>query len=105
MGIGKTDKIMLFCFGKNGQNVYRERLAGHRNLGMPTQARPHRPHDARGGTAAERQPPLALQASQPHSLRHRRGRPASYGRRIKSTIAKNFLPSTMCPPEASLICA
>ena len=60
-------------------------------------------NDARGGTAAERQPPLALQASQPHSLRHRRGRPASYGRRIKSTIAKNFLPSTMCPPEASLI--
>ena len=22
--IGKTDKIMLFCFGKNGQNVYRD---------------------------------------------------------------------------------
>ena len=57
-----------------------ERLAGDRHLGVPTQARPHRPHDARSGTAAEQQPPVVLQASHPHPLQHRRGHPAPDGR-------------------------
>lgn len=31
--------------------------------------------DARGGAAAQRQPPVALQAPHPHPLQHRRGYP------------------------------
>ena len=77
LGIEKTDKIMLFCFGKNGQNVYRERLAGHRNLGMPTEARPYRPHHARGGAAAEREHAVAVPPPRTHPILQRRGGDAS----------------------------
>lgn len=54
-----------------------ERMAGHRYLGMPTEARPHRPHDARSGTAAEREHAVAVPPPRTHPIQQRRGGDAS----------------------------
>ena len=52
-------------------------MAGHRYLGMPTEARPHRPHHARGGAAAEREHAVAVPPPRPHPIQQRRGGDAS----------------------------
>lgn len=54
-----------------------ERMAGHRYLGMPTEARPHRPHHARGGAAAEREHAVAVPPPRTHPIQQRRGGDAS----------------------------
>ena len=67
-----------------------QRLAGDSHLGMPTDTKETRPHDARGGAATQRKPPLALQA--PHTnplLLPRRGTPP-LGRRNRLIRRQRF---------------